>query len=727
MSFLNKVRGAIEGGISGQELSIDGRRVTVGRKIADGGYGIIYEATDTSGRNYALKALQAPDEEHYQAIITEYETHKACASHPNVVKVFGMSANRASRQATILMELCPDSLVSVMNSRFDSGLDDRTIVDVFQSVCSAVEFMHSLSPPVIHRDLKPENVLRGEGRWKLCDFGSATRKIYTLKTSSERNEAADDLEKNTTALYRAPEMCDLFRRQAIGPKADVWALGCVLFKLCTFKDAFGEGSNLQILNKKYTWPPNRKVNDKFKELVKYMFETDPEDRPSARDVLGELYRMFPEWVDSKWAQEGGRPAAKAQSEGKFDPFGSGAAVGRPAAPPPRKAQPAKAEFNPFSGQQQAPPVEDSGATFDPFAQFQQQQQPATFNPFDQQPAAQPATFNPFGQQPAQQPTFNPFDQQKPAPASQPAPFNPFDQQPAAPSSQFNPFDQQPAAPASQPLFNPFEQQPQAVASPDPFAQGGQPAPVIINQDNPFGDSGAPRSSGGTAEVQDLTQSSTTSFSAQQIESNPEAVMNELLAKSDMALSSALFAVNMAAPSSTFLLDLLHLSGVNGPKIAQALPSVSGPMNALFGSRRTFSNNFPQYEGNFALTEFLRAHKDNPVPIGKPPICTEAAKELLSHIDKALTLLRQAPSKASGEEAFYVYQVTAFVLAKLKQAKINEGYVVNTAIPLFRNMHDQLKRAFANVKPAMNFPAEPFNFDDPNFLKRIRPPASKSVQ
>lgn len=689
MSFLNKVRGALEGGITGQELSIDGKHVTVGRKIADGGYGIIYEATDASGRRYALKALQAPDEEHYQAILTEYETHKACANHPNVVKVFGMSANRSSRQATILMEMCPESLISVMNAQFNSGLDDRTIVDVFQSVCAAVDYMHSLNPPVIHRDLKPENVLRSEGKWKLCDFGSATRKIYTLKTTSERNEASDDIERNTTALYRAPEMCDLFRRQAIGPKADVWALGCILFKLCTFKDAFGEGSNLQILNKKYTWPPNRKVNDKFKELVALMFETDPEDRPSARDVLGELQRRFPDWVDSKWAQAGGKPAKAEKAETKFDPFGSGAAVGRPVAAPPRKAGAAKPEFNPFAQQQQPQPVQESGATFDPFAQFQQQQQPATFNPFDQQPqpVSQPA-FNPFGQQ--QQATFDPFEQQKPA---------------------------------AVPQFNPFGNAPQSAPLPDPFAGASSGKPVVIDQANPFGD----MVSGGSMEVQDLTSAPSSGFTAEQITCNPEAVMKELIGKSDLDLSSALFSVNVAVPTSTFLLELLHLSGVNGAKIAQALPSVSGPLNAVFVSRRTFSSNFPQYEGNFGLMEFLRAHKDNPVPIGKPPICTEAAKELLSHLDKALALLRQAPSKAAGEEAFYAYQVTAFVLAKLKQAKINEGYVDSTAIPLFRNMHDQLKRAFTNVKPAMNFPAEAFNFDDPNFLKRIRPPASKSIQ
>jgi AP2-associated kinase len=162
-----------------------------------------------------------------------------------------MTANQSTRQATILMEFCQDNLIRHINNSFHQGFPDHTIVEVFVSVCEAVDFMHGLSPPVVHRDLKPENILCTNGRWKLCDFGSATRRVYTLQSPSEVNEASDDIQKNTTSLYRAPEMCDLYRRLPIGTKADVWALGCVLFKLCTFQDAFSEGTNLQILNCSY--------------------------------------------------------------------------------------------------------------------------------------------------------------------------------------------------------------------------------------------------------------------------------------------------------------------------------------------------------------------------------------------------------------------------------------------------------------------------------------------
>ena len=45
-------------------------------------------------------------------------------------------------------------------------------------------------------------------------------------------------------------MVDLYRHEEVGPKADVWALGCVLYALCFHVHPFAEESSLQILNAK---------------------------------------------------------------------------------------------------------------------------------------------------------------------------------------------------------------------------------------------------------------------------------------------------------------------------------------------------------------------------------------------------------------------------------------------------------------------------------------------
>jgi AP2-associated kinase len=134
-------------------------------------------------------------------------------------------------------------------------------------VLRVVRAMHCRDAPIIHRDLKPENVVALGDVWKLCDFGSATTIVYDLR---EREAyiliATADIEHNTTPTSREPEMVDLYRGHAIGPKADIWALGCLLYKMCTLRDEFPEGTTSQILNGKYEWNQPWEVSDFFREI-----------------------------------------------------------------------------------------------------------------------------------------------------------------------------------------------------------------------------------------------------------------------------------------------------------------------------------------------------------------------------------------------------------------------------------------------------------------------------
>jgi serine/threonine protein kinase len=70
--------------------------------------------------------------------------------------------------------------------------------------------MHEMQ--ISHRDIKLENVLVGEdGRFKLCDFGSASLTQYNAEMSAgSREQLISELEKVTTPMYRAPELVDKF-------------------------------------------------------------------------------------------------------------------------------------------------------------------------------------------------------------------------------------------------------------------------------------------------------------------------------------------------------------------------------------------------------------------------------------------------------------------------------------------------------------------------------------
>jgi AP2-associated kinase len=97
----------------------------------------------------------------------------------------------------------------------------------------------------------------------------------------------EEIKKYTTLSYRAPEMIDLYSlAQPITTKSDIWALGCLLYKLCFFTLPFGE-STLAIQNGNFTIPDNSRYSTSMHQLIRYMLEPDAEKRPNIFQV-GEI-------------------------------------------------------------------------------------------------------------------------------------------------------------------------------------------------------------------------------------------------------------------------------------------------------------------------------------------------------------------------------------------------------------------------------------------------------
>jgi cyclin G-associated kinase len=126
---------------------------------------------------------------------------------------------------------------------------------------------------------------------KLCDFGSATQIIYEPDNSwsaNKRNLIEDEIAKQTTPMYRAPEMLDLYSNYKIDFKVDVWALGCVLYLLCFHRHPFEDGAKLRIINGKYQIPSADKEFTDLHDLIRCMLNTDPARRPSLSEILFHL-------------------------------------------------------------------------------------------------------------------------------------------------------------------------------------------------------------------------------------------------------------------------------------------------------------------------------------------------------------------------------------------------------------------------------------------------------
>jgi len=122
----------------------------------------------------------------------------------------------------------------------------------------------------------------------LCDFGSATSEIYQPDNSwsvNKRNLIEEEIAKQTTPMYRAPEMLDLYNNYRIDSQADIWALGCVLFVLCFSKHPFEDAAKLRIINGKYQIPSSDKEFTDFYDLIRQMLQINPSDRPNINEVI----------------------------------------------------------------------------------------------------------------------------------------------------------------------------------------------------------------------------------------------------------------------------------------------------------------------------------------------------------------------------------------------------------------------------------------------------------
>jgi AP2-associated kinase len=68
------------------------------------------------------------------------------------------------------------------------GLEEIEILEIIGEVTCGLLHMHLMEPPIIHRDLKLENILKGgDGKWKICDFGSSTTNQYKLINNVNRD------------------------------------------------------------------------------------------------------------------------------------------------------------------------------------------------------------------------------------------------------------------------------------------------------------------------------------------------------------------------------------------------------------------------------------------------------------------------------------------------------------------------------------------------------------
>ncbi|MBK6724960.1 MAG: serine/threonine protein kinase [Acidobacteria bacterium] len=192
------------------------------RELGVGGMGAVYLAERIDGKfqqKVALKLLKR--EMNTAALRRHFEQEReilASLEHPNIARLLdaGTSDDKIPFIAMEYVDGLP--IDEYCDSR---GLDLNARLDLFRTVCSAVDFAHRNL--VIHRDLKPSNVLvTNDGVPKLLDFGIS--KIIS-KEFADADAATITRMGVMTPSYASPEQ---LRREGVTTLSDVYSLGVVL-------------------------------------------------------------------------------------------------------------------------------------------------------------------------------------------------------------------------------------------------------------------------------------------------------------------------------------------------------------------------------------------------------------------------------------------------------------------------------------------------------------------
>jgi serine/threonine-protein kinase len=215
-------------------------------KIGEGGMGEVYRATDTKlNRDVALKILPeqfASDAQRMGRFQREAEV-LASLDHPNIGQIYGIEDAEAGATKALVLQLIEGPTLAERIAQGPIPVEEA--LKIALQIAEGLEAAHEKG--VIHRDLKPANIkVTPEGQVKILDFGLAKAlegeaPDSSLSQSPTLTNAATQAGVILgTAAYMSPEQA---RGKPTDRRADIWAIGIVLFEMLSGKRAF-EGEDV---------------------------------------------------------------------------------------------------------------------------------------------------------------------------------------------------------------------------------------------------------------------------------------------------------------------------------------------------------------------------------------------------------------------------------------------------------------------------------------------------
>jgi serine/threonine protein kinase len=255
-------------------------------ELGQGAMGIVYKARDPLiGRMVALKTITSGLSNKPELLERFYQEARSAGAlqHPNIVTIFELG--KEGDTPYIAMEFLEgDSLEKIVHRQDNLPLSKK--IGFMSQICSALDYAHKHG--VIHRDIKPGNImLTKDGTVKVVDFGIA-RLVDTSKTQTGLMIG--------TPAYMSPQ---LLRGERADERADIWALGVMLYEMIAYQRPF-QGDNPAALMWKIISEqpkPLREVApgcpEEIEEVVGKMLEKEAMLRlQTMEDVLLELDPLY---------------------------------------------------------------------------------------------------------------------------------------------------------------------------------------------------------------------------------------------------------------------------------------------------------------------------------------------------------------------------------------------------------------------------------------------------
>jgi YVTN family beta-propeller protein len=189
-------------------------------QIARGGMGVVYRATHLGlDRQVALKVIarELVDRKGFRERFLRESRLAARLEHPSVVPTY--DSREVDGELIVAMRLVKGGDLRGLIDR-EGPLPLRRAINLLAQVADALDAAHAAG--IVHRDVKPHNILVEGDRAYLSDFG--------LAKAVDESGAASSASVVGTAQYMSPEQ---WRGDSIGPAADVYSLGCVLYEAIT--------------------------------------------------------------------------------------------------------------------------------------------------------------------------------------------------------------------------------------------------------------------------------------------------------------------------------------------------------------------------------------------------------------------------------------------------------------------------------------------------------------